>query len=165
MTELGQLALDITCAIKSNMPNAVVAIDHSTWNSDELTDSFWNTMNIAPYDIVWTTGVGNNNGFMAEGTDSSTYNHKTATYSYLHNLTKRPILVDTSAGASAAGDSWSTASAAEINRAHFRRGVSCQHHRISAGRAADQYRQTGDAQRRPRVPVTSRQREGRRARR
>jgi hypothetical protein len=30
MQELGQLAADITCAIKTNMPNAVVAINHST---------------------------------------------------------------------------------------------------------------------------------------
>ena len=31
--ELGQLGADITCAIKSNMPNAVVAINQSTWNA------------------------------------------------------------------------------------------------------------------------------------
>ena len=33
MAELGQLAADITCAIKTNMPNAVVAINHTTWNA------------------------------------------------------------------------------------------------------------------------------------
>jgi hypothetical protein len=38
-----------------------------------------------------------------------------ATYANLHDLTKRTILVDTSAGLSAAGDSWSTASVADLD--------------------------------------------------
>jgi len=67
------------------------------------------------YDMVWTTGVGNNNGFIEGTATSSTYNAATATYAYLHKLTGRTILVDTSAGASAAGDSWSTASLADLN--------------------------------------------------
>ncbi|MGC4094252.1 MAG: hypothetical protein QM756_41355 [Polyangiaceae bacterium] len=113
--ELGQLAADITCAIKSNMPNAVVAIDHSSWNADEVTKSFWNAMAVANYDLVWTTGVGNNKGFIEPSATSTTYNHATATYAFLRQLTGRPILVDTSAGASAAGDSWSTASVADLN--------------------------------------------------
>jgi hypothetical protein len=113
--ELGQLAADITCAIKSNMPNAVVAIDHSSWNADDVTKSFWDAMKNVNYDMVWTTGVGNNQGYIASGTTGTTYNAKTATYSYLHSTTGRTILVDTSAGASAAGDSWSTASASELN--------------------------------------------------
>ena len=58
MAELGQLAADITCAIKSNMPNAVVAINHTTWNADDETNSFWCEMKRADYDLVWTTGVG-----------------------------------------------------------------------------------------------------------
>jgi hypothetical protein len=113
--ELGQLAADITCAIKSNMPNAVVAIDHSSWNSDDVTKSYWDAMKSANYDLVWTTGVGDNAGFIDAGTNSSSYNHATATYAYLHTITGRPVLVDTSAGASAAGDSWSTASAADLD--------------------------------------------------
>ena len=113
--EMGQLAADITCAIKSKMPNAVVAIDHSSWNDDATTNSFWGAMKSANYDMVWTTGVGNNNGFISSGTTSSTYNGKTATYAYLHNLTGRTILVDTSAGASAAGDSWSTIGLDNLN--------------------------------------------------
>ncbi len=115
MTEVGQLASDITCAIKSNMPNAVVAIDQSSWNSDETTNSYWGAMKNANYDLVWTTGVGNNQGFIEAATNSSTYNHATATYAYLHQLTGRGVLVDTSAGASAAGDSWSSAGATELN--------------------------------------------------
>ncbi len=113
--ELGQLAADITCAIKANMPNAVVAIDHSSWNADAVTTSYWNAMAVANYDMVWTTGVGNNNGYIEGSANNTTYNHATATYSYLHTLTGRTLLVDTSAGASAAGDSWSTASASDIN--------------------------------------------------
>jgi hypothetical protein len=112
---LGQLAADITCAIKSNMPNAVVAIDHSSWNTDAITNSYWNAMAVANYDMVWTTGLGNNNGFIPSNTSASSYNGKTATYAYLHTLTGKTILVDTSAGASAAGDSWSTATAAQLN--------------------------------------------------
>jgi hypothetical protein len=115
MTEVGQLTADITCAIKSNMPNAVVAIDHSTWNVDSLTNSFWAAMKDVNYDMVWTTGVGNNKGFFDANTNATTYNAKTATYSYLRSLTGRTILVDTSAGASAAADSWSSASIADLN--------------------------------------------------
>lgn len=113
--ELGQLAADITCAIKSNMPNAVVAIDHSSWNADDVTKNYWNAMAVANYDMVWTTGVGNNKGFLEASATSATYNHATATYAFLHQLTGRTILVDTSAGASAAGDSWSTASVTDLN--------------------------------------------------
>jgi hypothetical protein len=115
MPELGQLAADITCAIKSNMPNAVVAINHSYWNSNELTVSFWNEMNRSDYDLVWASGVANNNGFINEATNSQSYNGKTSTYAYLHQITGRPIWVDTSAGASAAGDTWSTVPAAQLN--------------------------------------------------
>jgi hypothetical protein len=113
--DVGKLAADITCAIKSNMPNAVVAIDHSSWNSDQVTNSYWGAMANVNYDMVWTTGVANNNGLIAGDATSSTYNAKTATYAYLHKLTGRTILVDTSAGASAAGDSWSTAGLANVN--------------------------------------------------
>jgi len=44
--------------------------------------------------------------FIVSGITNSTYNAATATYSYLHGATGKTILVDTSAGASAAGDSW-----------------------------------------------------------
>jgi hypothetical protein len=90
-------------------------MDHSTWNTDAATNTFWTAMKNVNYDMVWTTGVGNNKGFLNTGASASTYNGKTATYSYLHALTGRTILVDTSAGASAASDSWSTASLADLN--------------------------------------------------
>lgn len=112
---LGQLTADITCAIKSNMPNAVVAIDHSSWNTDAVTNNYWGAMAVANYDMVWTTGLGDNNGFIPSNTSASSYNGKTATYAYLHTLTGRTILVDTSAGASSAGDSWSTSTAAQLD--------------------------------------------------
>jgi hypothetical protein len=113
-TQLGLLAADITSAIKSNMPNAVVAIDQSAWNSDSVTNSFWPAMAQANYDMVWTTAVGNNNGFLNSGANAQTYNGATATYSYLHRLTGKKILVDESAGMSQQSDTWSNQTAATI---------------------------------------------------
>ncbi|MBN2574445.1 MAG: hypothetical protein JXP73_07755 [Deltaproteobacteria bacterium] len=113
--EVGKLAADVACAIKTNMPNAVVAINHSSWNANEVTQSYWGAMKDVDYDMVWTTGVGNNKGFIEAGASSTTYNAATATYAYLHGATGRTILVDTSAGISSASDSWSTASASDLN--------------------------------------------------
>jgi hypothetical protein len=113
--ELGKLAADITCAIKTNMPNAAVAINHSGWNANDVTKGYWGAMESVDYDMVWTTGVGDGNGFIPANTTASSYNGATATYAYLHTLTGRTILVDTSAGASSAGDSWSTAGATQLN--------------------------------------------------
>jgi hypothetical protein len=116
MTELAQLAADITCAIKSNMPNAVVAINHSTWNADDVTNSFWNAMDgAAYYDLVWTSGAATTTGYFDPAADKTTYNSKTASYAYVHKLTGRNIFVDTSFGASAMGDTWTTAAPATIN--------------------------------------------------
>jgi hypothetical protein len=120
--ELGQLAADITCAIKSNMPNAVVAINHSTWNSNEETNSFWCEMRRADYDLVWTTGVGNNGNFIETAGAAGTYNATTATYPYIHTLTGKTIAVDTSYGASSMSDSWSNQTAAVLNN-HIMNGV------------------------------------------
>lgn len=114
--ELGQLAADITCAIKSNMPNAVVAINHSTWNADDVTQSFWGAMSGVSYDLAWTSGAANvAGGFFTSGTTASSYNGKTATYAYLHSLTGKKIFVDTSFGASAMGDTWSNSPASTID--------------------------------------------------
>ena len=65
--------------------------------------------------MVWTTGVGNNSPFVAAGTTSSSYNGKTGTYSWLHSFTGKKILVDESAGASQAGDTWSNQPASVLN--------------------------------------------------
>jgi hypothetical protein len=122
MAELGQLAADITCAIKSNMPNAVVAINHTTWNGDDETNSFWCEMKRADYDLVWTTGVGNNGNFIESVGKAGYYNAATATYPYVHSLTGKNIAVDTSYGASAMSDSWSNQSAATLMN-HIMNGV------------------------------------------
>jgi hypothetical protein len=122
LTELAELATDITCAIKSNMPNAVVALNHSFWNPDQVTNDFWNAMRVVPYDMVWTTGVANNGGFIGADANASTYNAETATYEYIHQLTGKTIWVDDSCGVSAMSDSWSTSSAATLNE-HIASGV------------------------------------------
>ena len=113
--QLGQLAALITTAIKSNMPNAVVAIDQSAWNADDVTKNFWSAMAMADYDMVWTTGVGDNGDFLNAGANAQSYNGTTAKYAYLHNLTGKKILVDESAGMSQQSDTWSNQSAATIN--------------------------------------------------
>jgi hypothetical protein len=115
--ELAQLAADITCAIKSSMPNAVVAINHSTWNPNDVTNSFWGAMKSAnvAYDLAWTTGAANANGFFDANTNAGSYHGATATYAYLRKVSGRPIFVDTSFGLSAQGDTWSSGSAATIN--------------------------------------------------
>jgi hypothetical protein len=114
LAELGEFARDITCAIKGNMPNAVVAINHSTWLSDEVTNGFWDAMSAADYDMVWTTGVANNNGFLEAKADSGTYNHATATFKYLSQKTGRKLLVDQGFGLSAMMDTWSSATPATL---------------------------------------------------
>jgi hypothetical protein len=128
MTELAQLAADITCAIKGNMPNAVVAINHSIWNPDQVTKDFWNAMKSAGvnYDLVWTTGVPDNNEYIASGTTSSAYNAATATYSFVHQLTGKHIMVDDGCGAET-DEHWSTSPAATLN-ARITDGVSAFTH-------------------------------------
>lgn len=117
LAELGLLAADITRAIKDAMPNAVVAVNHTSWNSDQETDAFWQGMQDAraAYDMVWTTGVANNDGYIEAGGTPTSYNAATATYAYLHALTGRKILVDTSFGLSAMADTWASADAATLN--------------------------------------------------
>ena len=117
MPELAALARDITCAIRSNMPNAVVAINHTTWLSNEVTNQFWEEMERAgvAYDLVWTTGVANNNGLLESGGKPDSYNAATATYAYVSKKTGRKIFVDTSFGLSAMQDTWSAANAETLN--------------------------------------------------
>jgi len=115
MTEVAQLAADITCAIKGNMPNAVVGINHSTWNSNDVTNSYWGAMKSVgvKHDFAWTTGIAAN-GFFNTGVTSSTYNGSTATYAYLHQVSGKKIFVDDGCGANAAED-WAPASASTLN--------------------------------------------------
>jgi hypothetical protein len=104
------------------MPNAVVAINHTTWNADDETNSFWCEMKRADYDLVWTTGVGNNGNFIESVGKAGYYNAATATYPYVHSLTGKNIAVDTSYGASAMSDSWSNQPAATLMN-HIMNGV------------------------------------------
>jgi hypothetical protein len=116
MTEVAQLAADITCAIKNNMPNAVVGINHSTWNANDVTNAYWNAMKTVgvSFDFAWTTGVANNNGFFNGDTNSSSYNGATATYAYLHQISGKKILVDDGCGGNTNED-WAPGSASTLN--------------------------------------------------
>ena len=78
-------------------------------------------MKAASYDLIWTTGVGNNGGYLETAGAPGYYNAATATYAYLHQLTGKNIFVDTSYGASAMSDSWSNLTAAQSERAHRQR--------------------------------------------
>jgi len=113
LTELGQLAGDIICAIKSNMPNASVAINHSSWIRDPQRTQFFNAMPMSIVDAVYTTGLGNVAGGYINMGDS--YMRPDGTYASLHTLTKKPIFVDTSFGVTAMADTWSTAPLDTLN--------------------------------------------------
>ena len=88
--QLGQLAAQITLAIKCNDPPAVVAMNYSTWISTAQLNSYIGGIDAAmtalgtSYDMLWTTG---------KGTSANAGN---ATYAALHTLTGKPILVDES---------------------------------------------------------------------
>ncbi|HEX6273304.1 MAG TPA: hypothetical protein VFZ53_09695, partial [Polyangiaceae bacterium] len=116
VAELGELVDDMTCAIKTNAPNAVVAINHTPWNADEETDAFFDAVNLDIIDMVWTTGVGNNQGLINQGAGTNTYNATTARYSYLYEYTGKPVFVDTSFGVSQQADSWSNNTADVLNQ-------------------------------------------------
>ncbi len=111
--QLGQLAALIASTIKTNMPNAIVAFDDSAWIDDTQRPLYWQAIMQAGtnFDMVWTTGVGNNPPYINAGTDTN----KTASYAWLHTNTGKKILVDESAGASQQSDTWSGQSAATIN--------------------------------------------------
>ena len=117
LQELGQLASDIIDAIKKNAPNAKVAINHSTWLSNDATTAMWSAMPLHKTDFVWTTGDGNSpEGYFSNSTTSSAYNAETAKYSFLSALTGKKIFVDTSFGPSQGSDSWSGASEELLNK-------------------------------------------------
>lgn len=114
LQELGLLASDIIDAIKKNAPNAKVAINHSTWLSDDAITAMWSAMPLNKVDFVWTTGDGNSaEGYISNSTTSSTFNAATAKYSFLSTLTGKKLFVDTSA---ANGDTWSGASEELLNK-------------------------------------------------
>ena len=109
--ELGQLARDITCAIKSNEPNAVVAMNHSPWIADNISTAFWSAMPMDVIDMVWVQGPGNSDAFVNAGS----YNATTANYAWIYQKTGRTIMAETSYAGSGSDDLWTTTSAANIN--------------------------------------------------
>jgi hypothetical protein len=113
--ELGELTAEITCAIKGAQPNAVVAMNHTTWNGDDETDDFWAAMPMEVLDMVWTTGVGDNDGFIRGDGSNNQYNQRTARYAYVSQLTERKIFVDESFGASREADTWINQSSSTLN--------------------------------------------------
>jgi hypothetical protein len=115
VAELGALVNDMTCAIKSSAPNAVIAINHTPWNADEETDAFFDAVDLDIIDMIWTTGVGDNQGLINQGADTQEYNADTARYAYLHESTGKTIFVDTSFGVSQQADSWSNNMASVLN--------------------------------------------------
>jgi hypothetical protein len=109
--ELGALARDITCAIKSNQPNAVVAMNHSPWISNDQANGFWGAQPLDVLDLVWVQGAGDTDNFV----NSGTYNAATASFGWLHKKTGRKIMAETSFAGSGSADRWSTTTAANIN--------------------------------------------------
>jgi hypothetical protein len=109
--ELGALARDITCAIKSNQPSAVVAMNHSPWISDEQSEAFWSAMPMDVIDMVWVQGPGDSPDFVNAGD----YNARTANYAWLSQKTGATIMAETSWAGQGQDDRWSTASATDIN--------------------------------------------------
>ncbi len=109
--DLGALARDITCAIKSNQPSAVVAMNHSPWISDEQADGFWSAQPMEVLDLVWVQGPGDSAAFVNAGE----YNAGTANYGWLRQKTGRPIMAETSYAGNSQADRWTNASASAIN--------------------------------------------------
>ena len=112
--------------IKSKMPSAIVAINHSTWNSDQVTNEFWGA-GWCPGQL--RPGVDDRRArqrrgfFEGAGTTPSSYNSGDGEV-HVHPPATRAttILVDTSFGASAMSDSWSNQTAAVLNN-HITNGV------------------------------------------
>jgi hypothetical protein len=114
MAELGTLTSDIVCAIKSNQPNAAVAINHSTWIRNPQMSSYFNAMPLSLIDLVWTTGMGDVAG--GSFNDGDARNRSDGTYAYLRTLTGKKIVVDTSFGVTRMDDSWTAIPVATLNQ-------------------------------------------------
>jgi hypothetical protein len=109
--QLGQLAAQITNAVKCNDPAAIVAWNYSTWISTTERDAYFNALNTnmaklgTSYEMVFTTGKGSS---ASAGTGT--------TWAQLYAAAgNKPIYSDESFGLSAAGDSWANQSAATID--------------------------------------------------
>jgi hypothetical protein len=109
--QTGQLAAQITNAIKCNDPPAVVAWNYSTWISTTQRDQYFNGINTnmaklgTSYEMVFTTNKGN-------GTSAGTGTTWDQLYTVAGN---KPVMSDESFGASVASDTWANQTAATIN--------------------------------------------------
>jgi hypothetical protein len=112
MGELGSLATDIVCAIKANMPNAVIALTHSSWVREPEYSSYWSNMPLDLADFVHATGRADTGEYL---NDTDAANRSDGTWNYLGSLTGKPILADTSFGVTEMNDSWSTSTASTLN--------------------------------------------------
>jgi hypothetical protein len=108
--QLGQLAAQITNAVKCNDPSAIIASNYSTWISTTQRDSYFNAINSnvaklgTSYEMVFTTGSGSS---ASAGTGT--------TWAQLYAAGNKPIYSDESFGLSAASDSWANQTAATID--------------------------------------------------
>jgi hypothetical protein len=107
----GQLAAQITRAIKCNDPPALVGWNYSTWISTTQRDQYFNGINTnmaklgTSWEIVWTSGKGNT-------TSAGTGTSWDQLYAAAGN---KAVMSDESFGASVANDTWSNQTAATIN--------------------------------------------------
>lgn len=111
--ELGSLMTDIICAIKSEMPNAIIAPNYSPWTSGDDIISFWSALPLDLIDLVHVTGMANVPGGYINDGDAN--NRSDGTFAYLHGITGKPIIVDTSFGVTTMEDTWSSSPAATLN--------------------------------------------------
>jgi len=114
MAELGSLATEIVCTVKAAMPNAVIALNHSTWIRDDVLTGYWDAMPLDAVDFVHTTGMANVPGGYFNDGDAE--GRPDGTYRFLYELTGKPFLIDTSFGVSTQANTWSSASADVINQ-------------------------------------------------
>lgn len=114
MAELGSFTQDIICAIKTNMPNAVIALNHSTWLTGNQTRAFWGAMPLDLVDMLHITSQANVPGGYFNTTDAN--GRAEGTFAFLNQLTNKPILADTSFGITTMQDSWSSSDAATLNQ-------------------------------------------------
>jgi hypothetical protein len=109
--QTGQLAAQITNAIKCNDPAAVVTWNYSTWIKTTERDSYFNAINTnvaklgTSYEMVFTSGQGNT----ANAGTGTTWDQL---YTAAGN---KPVMSDESFGLSVAGDTWANQTAATIN--------------------------------------------------
>jgi hypothetical protein len=116
--EAAILTEDINDTVKSQLPNAVISLFHATWTSNVA--EYWSHFNLTKVDMINTTGMADQNGYFNDG---DACNRAEATYAYLYEITGKPILADTSSGATTQNNTWSTSTADTIN-ARIADGVS-----------------------------------------